>query len=82
VRQVGHLPELYKDARSEKYKIMEAEFSSLCRNLSFVSSTHEGNLFFSTALFLILRAVILLTAFLYKTCTLHAVQWGHKNLQF
>jgi hypothetical protein len=46
VRQVGHLPELYKDARSEKYKIMEAEFSSLFRNLSFVSSTHEKNLFF------------------------------------
>jgi len=22
VRQVGHLPELYKDARSEKYKIL------------------------------------------------------------
>jgi hypothetical protein len=49
--------------------------------MSFVSYTHEGNLFFPTAKFLILTAFILLTAFLYKTCTLPAVQWGHKNLQ-
>jgi len=60
---------------------MKAGFSSLCRNVSFVFSTHEGNLLFLTAEFLILTAVISLTAFLYKTCTLHAVQCGHKNLQ-
>ena len=30
MRQIGHLPELYEDARSEKYKILQEECQSIC----------------------------------------------------
>jgi hypothetical protein len=34
VRQVGYLPELYEDARSEKYKMYLSVFLSVCPSVS------------------------------------------------
>ena len=31
MRQVGHLPELHEDARSEKYEIQEAGYEKIIR---------------------------------------------------